>query len=203
VTQQVPPQQPEAAPPPEGAQPPPARGGEWVSKALLVLTAVSGLAGMVYLGVTEAQRSKMVPDGTSAPGLQMPRYGGGTLEMNELKGKVVMLDFWATWCPPCMEEMPYLVKLAKEYESQGLAFVAASRDDEDVKEYVVDRFVKSRLPELGPYVVYANDEVARTYKVEALPTLYFLDREGKVIDAVRGMMSEDALRKRIERALKP
>jgi thioredoxin-related protein len=95
------------------------------------------------------------------------------------------------------------VKLAKEYEGQGLVFVAASRDDDDVKEYVVDRFVKSRLPELAPYVVYANDEVARSFKVEALPTLYFLDREGKVVDAVRGMMSEPALRRRIERVLKP
>jgi thiol-disulfide isomerase/thioredoxin len=174
-----------------------------VSKALLVITAVSGLAGLVYLGVTEAQRAKLVPDGARSPVIEMPRYGGGTLALTELHGKVVMLDFWATWCPPCQEEMPSLVKLAKEYEGQGLAFVAASRDDDDVKEYVVDRFVKSRLPELAPYVVYANDDVARAFKVEALPTLYFLDREGKVIDAVRGMMSEPALRRRIERALKP
>lgn len=200
MTQQVPPQPPDAAPP---SPPPTRRGGERASKALLVITAVSGLAGLVYLGVTEAQRAKLVPDGASSPALQMPRYGGGTLALTELHGKVVMLDFWATWCPPCQEEMPSLVKLAKEYEGQGLAFVAASRDDDDVKEYVVDRFVKSRLPELAPYVVYANDDVARAFKVEALPTLYFLDREGKVIDAVRGMMSEPALRRRIERALKP
>lgn len=174
-----------------------------MSRALLALTAVFGLAGLVYLGVVEARRSKMVPDGASSPAMQLPRYGGGTLELTELRGKVVMLDFWATWCPPCIEEMPYLVRLAKEYESQGLVFVAASRDDEDVKEYVVGRFVKERVPELAPYVVYANDDVARAFKVEALPTLYFLDREGKVIDAVRGMMSESALRGRIERALKP
>jgi thiol-disulfide isomerase/thioredoxin len=170
---------------------------------LLVVTAVSGLAGLVYLGVVEAQRAKLVPDGESSPSLTMPRYGGGTLSLTDLHGKVVMLDFWATWCPPCLEEMPYMVKLAKEYESQGLVFVAASRDDEDVKEYVVDQFVKNRIPELGPYVVYANDEVSRAFKVEALPTLYFLDREGKVIDAVRGMMTEAALRRRIERALNP
>ena len=200
MTQEMPPpQQPEGAPPP-----PPARGrGDWISKALLVLTAVSGLAGLVYLGVVEAKRARLAPDGTSTPAMQMPRYGGGTLALTELHGKVVMLDFWATWCPPCIEEMPYLVKLAKEYEGQGLVFVAASRDDDDVKEYVVDRFVKTRVPELAPYVVYANDEVARAFKVDALPTLYLLDRDGKVIDAVRGMMSESQLRKRIERALNP
>jgi thiol-disulfide isomerase/thioredoxin len=168
----------------------------------LILTAVFGLAGLVYLGVMEAQRTKLMPDGAATPSFQMDRYGGGKLALSELKGKVVMLDFWATWCPPCQEEMPSLVKLAKEYEEKGLVFVAASRDDDDVKEELVDQFVKGHLPELAPYVVYANDDVARAFRVEALPTLYFLDREGKVTDAVRGMMPEASIRRRIESALK-
>jgi thiol-disulfide isomerase/thioredoxin len=196
--------QPVTTPPPEGAPPsPPARPkGETASKALLVLTAMFGFAGLIYLGVMEAQRSKLVPDGAAPPSFVMERYGGGTLALSDLRGKVVMLDFWATWCPPCQEEMPSLVKLAKEFESQGLVFVAASRDDDDVKEEVVRQFVGRHLPELAPYVVYANDEMAMAFRVEALPTLYFLDREGKVIDAVRGMMSEHAIRRRIENALK-
>ncbi|WP_224365080.1 TlpA family protein disulfide reductase [Hyalangium versicolor] len=195
--------QPVTTPSPEGAPPPPARrSGEFVSKLLLVLTASFGLAGLVYLGVMEAQRSKLVPDGAAPPSFQMERYGGGKLALSDLRGKVVMLDFWATWCPPCQEEMPSLVKLAKEYESQGLVFVAASRDDDDVKEELVDQFVKRNLPDLAPYVVYANDEVARAFQIEALPTLYFLDRNGKVTDAVRGMMPEHSLRRRIEQALK-
>jgi thiol-disulfide isomerase/thioredoxin len=142
-----------------------------------------------------------VPDGAT-PEFVMERYGGGKLALSELRGKVVMLDFWATWCPPCQEEMPSLVKLAKEFEGQGLVFVAASRDDDDVKEELVRQFLGRNLPELEPYVVYANDEVAMAFRVEALPTLYFLNREGKVIDAVRGMMSEPALRRRVENALK-
>jgi thiol-disulfide isomerase/thioredoxin len=195
--------QPVMTPPPEVPPPPPARHrGEFASKLLLGLTAVFGLAGLLYLGVMEAQRSKLVPDGAASPSFQMERYNGGKLALSELRGKVVMLDFWATWCPPCQEEMPSLVKLAKEYESQGLVFVAASRDDDDVKEEVVTQFIDRYLPDLAPYVVYANDEVAAAFKVEALPTLYFLDREGKVTDAVRGMMSEPALRRRIENALK-
>jgi thioredoxin-related protein len=81
-------------------------------------------------------------------------------------------------------------------------FVAASRDDDDVKEELVDQFVKRNMPDLGPYVVYADDEMARAFQIEALPTLYFLDRNGKVTDAVRGMMPEASLRRRIENALK-
>ncbi|KFE59825.1 TlpA family protein disulfide reductase [Hyalangium minutum] len=197
--------EPVTNPPPAGAPPPPTpppapSTGEKASKALLILTAVFGLAGVLYLGIMEAQRSKLAPEG-SVPSFVMERYGGGKLAMSDLRGKVVMLDFWATWCPPCQEEMPSLVKLAKEFEPQGLAFVAASRDDDDVKEELVRQFL-GRMPELEPYVVYANDEVAMAFRIEALPTLYFLNREGKVIDAVRGMMSEPQLRRRIEKALK-
>ncbi|ADO73932.1 TlpA family protein disulfide reductase [Stigmatella aurantiaca] len=171
-------------------------------KVLLALSAGFGLAGMVYLGVMEARRARLVPDGTAMPEFPMERYLGGSMALEELRGKVVMLDFWATWCGPCQEEMPSLVKLAKEYEGKGLAFVAASRDDAEIAPRVVDDFVKRHLPDLGPYVVYASDEIARAYRVEALPTLYFLDRDGKVTDAVRGSMSEAAIRQRIERALK-
>lgn len=171
------------------------------SKVLLVVTALLGLAGLSYLGVQEALRGRLAADGTAAPDFKMKTYAGGTVSLSDLRGKVVMLDFWATWCPPCQEEMPSLVKLAKEYESQGLVFVAASRDDMPDAPLFVEEYVKSRIPELAPYVVYAPDEMAVAFQVNALPTLYFLDREGRVVDAQRGMLSEDALRRRVERAL--
>ncbi|MBU8897677.1 TlpA family protein disulfide reductase [Corallococcus sp. H22C18031201] len=159
------------------------------------------MAAVAFLGVREAQRARLAPDGTSAPTLQMRKHDGGTLSLADLRGKVVMLDFWATWCPPCREEMPSLVKLAKEYESKGLVFVAANRDDDATAAQEVDYFLRRFQPGLAPHVVYAPDELAAEFQVNALPTLYFLDRDGKVTDAQRGMLSEDALRRRIERAL--
>ncbi|GHG92906.1 TlpA disulfide reductase family protein [Comamonas sp. JC664] len=185
-----------------GAPPPAPKPGGGGMKVVLGALAALGLGGVVYLGVLEAQRAKLVPDGASAPSMEMPRHGGGTLKLDDLKGQVVMLDFWATWCPPCREEMPALVKLAKEYEPQGLVFVAASRDDGDRAPKLVDAFMRNHLPDLAPYVVYADDNMARAFQVTALPTLYFLDRDGKVIDAQRGSLSEDAIRRRIDRALK-
>jgi thiol-disulfide isomerase/thioredoxin len=182
------------------AGPPPARQG-W-SKVLLVVTGLLGLAGLSYLGVQQALRARMASDGTAAPPLKLQRYEKGTLSLADLEGKVVMLDFWATWCAPCQAEMPALVKLAKEYEGKGLVFVAASRDDMPDAPLFVQEFVQSRLPELSPYVVFAPDELAAIFQVTALPTLYFLDRQGRVVDAQRGMLSESALRQRIERALK-
>ncbi|WP_171446573.1 TlpA family protein disulfide reductase [Corallococcus carmarthensis] len=184
----------------EGTPPPGARGDK--AKTALSVVAVLGLAALAFLGVREAQRARLVPDGVSPPSFQLTKHEGGSLALSDLKGRVVMLDFWATWCPPCREEMPSLVKLAKEYESQGLVFVAASRDDGATAPQEVDYFLQRFQPELRPYVVYADDNVARAFEVNALPTLYFLDRDGKVIDAQRGMLSEDGLRRRIERALK-
>jgi thiol-disulfide isomerase/thioredoxin len=168
---------------------------------LLVVTALLGLGALGYLGVQEALRARLAPDGAAAPDFKMKTYKGGTVSLSDLRGKVVMLDFWATWCPPCLEEMPHLIKLAKEYEGKGLVFVAASRDDMPDAPLFVEEYVKSRMPELAPYVVYAPDEMAAAFKVNALPTLYFLDKEGRVTDAQRGMLSEDALRQRVKRAL--
>ncbi|RKH38159.1 TlpA family protein disulfide reductase [Corallococcus sicarius] len=184
----------------EGVKPPGSRGDR--AKTVLSVVAVLGLGALAFLGVREAQRKRLMPDGVSPPAFQMEKHEGGSLALADLKGRVVMLDFWATWCPPCREEMPSLVKLAKEYESQGLVFVAASRDDGATAKQEVDYFLQRFQPELRPYVVYADDNVARAFQVNALPTLYFLDADGKVVDAQRGMLSEDGLRRRIERALK-
>lgn len=181
-----------------GGPKPGRHGWSWV---LLAVTGLLGGAALAYLGVHEAKRSRLASDGMAAPSMPMQTYAGGKLALSELKGKVVMLDFWATWCPPCQAEMPSLLKLAKEYESKGLVFVAASRDDMPDAPMYVQEFVQSRMPDLGKYVVYAPDEMAVAFQVNALPTLYFLDKEGRVVDAQRGMLEEDALRRRIERVL--
>jgi thiol-disulfide isomerase/thioredoxin len=168
---------------------------------LLVVTGLLGVGALAYLGVQEALRARLASDGMEAPSMKLEKYQGGTLSLGDLKGKVVMLDFWATWCPPCQAEMPALVKLAKEYEDKGLVFVAASRDEMPDAPLFVQEFILSRMPELAPYVVYAPDEMAATFQVTGLPTLYFLDKEGRVVDAQRGMLDEASLRRRIEQAL--
>jgi thiol-disulfide isomerase/thioredoxin len=183
------------APPPKG------RSAKWVWWLVGVLL----VGGIVALAALESSRMGVKDAGgteSAAPTVVLKRHGGGTLNLAELKGQVVMLDFWATWCPPCKAEMPSLVKLAKEYEAQGLAFVAVSQDEEDVAEYLVGQFMDRYQPDLKPYVAYGNDAVAEQFKVEALPTLFFLDREGKVLSKSSGMMDEQEMRNSIEAALR-
>ena len=171
------------------------------STLLLWVLAGMGAAALVYTGVRQAR----APEGTATSGaaaMRLPRFSGGSVTLEELRGKVVMLDFWATWCPPCVEEMPALLRLAREYESRGLVFLAANRDDPEEAATLIEEFTRERVPGLGPYVVYATDDLMSAFEVVALPTLYFLDEKGQVHDAQRGMLSEEALRERIERALK-
>lgn len=151
------------------------------------------------MGIREAGPPPL--SGLTAPPFSLERYSGGSLSLEELRGRVVMLDFWATWCPPCVAEMPHLVKLAREYEASGLVFVAANRDDAESARTDVNAFIAKIAPELAANVVFADDATAARYDVRSLPTLFLIDRGGKIVDAYSGFASESSLRKRIERAL--
>lgn len=181
--------------------PPPKREGA-VARAIIATTIVLGIGALLALAVMEGQQSGgSLGEGAQAPPFTMEKYGGGEVSLESLRGKVVMLDFWATWCPPCIEEMPHLIELAKTYEDQGLVFLAANRDDPPNHKATVGVFMARRAPELPPYVAFASDQMARDYAVMALPTIYFIDGEGRIIDSARGALSERQLRKRIEKAL--
>jgi thiol-disulfide isomerase/thioredoxin len=175
----------------------PARVGRWG----FVFFGALLLAAIAYLGVREARHKTLIPKGTVAPSFKLARYGGGTLGLDELRGKVVMLEFWATWCPPCVAELPALTKLAKEFEPRGLVLVAANRDDAPTAKVDVETFVAQRAPALASNIVFADDATALSYRVESIPTFFFIDREGKIIDSYSGYASESSLRSRIERAL--
>ncbi len=81
------------------------------------------LVAFLYGGLRVARRPRLVGKGALAPSFTLERYGGGRISLDELRGKVVLLNFWATWCPPCVEEMPSLLKVAREYESQGFVLI--------------------------------------------------------------------------------
>lgn len=189
----------ESAPPTPA---PPPRRRVRPSTVVLALAALVGLGLLALLGVTEARRAGLLSPGSSAPGFTLTRYdGGGTLSLRDLQGKVVLLDFWATWCMPCRQEMPTLVRLAREYEGRGVTLVALSQDAGDEGRAQVDDFVRRFVPDLKPHVAFGPDAVAETFQVQGLPTLFFLDRSGKVVDVLLGARDERELRERLERVL--
>jgi thiol-disulfide isomerase/thioredoxin len=107
---------------------------------------------------------------------------GSTLTLGEFRGKVVFLNFWATWCPPCRVEMPSMERLHKEFKDQGLAMLAV-----DVQESPneVARFMKQfRLS--FPALLDLEGEVTLRYRVSGLPTTLLIDRSGRVVGAAVG-----------------
>jgi len=112
-----------------------------------------------------------------------------------------MLDFWATWCGPCVAEMPILLRLASEYESRGVVFLAASRDDPSVAKVQVGLFIDQRAPALARYAAFADEGTADAYDVSAIPTMVLIDRKGQVHASYLGAANERAWRARIEEVL--
>jgi len=164
----------------------------------VTLFLVAGVA--VLMALEGLQGGDLLPDGSEAPAFDLEKHGGGRISSAELKGQVVLLDFWASWCGPCREEMPVLVELAKEFETKGVKFVAANAGDED-PQAAVAAFVKREVPAVEPYVGYADSFMAGKYRVAAFPTLYVIGKDGKVVASAQGAVSEWRLRRWLNAAV--
>jgi thiol-disulfide isomerase/thioredoxin len=107
---------------------------------------------------------------------------GQDITLSQLKGKVVLLDFWATWCAPCRESIPHFIQLYKDYRGNGFEMIGMSVDKGD--EEGVRRFIQSM--EIPYPTVIVPEEVVRNYRVAAIPTTFLIDKEGKIRERIIG-----------------
>ena len=124
--------------------------------------------------------------GEPAPAFKAFSISGQPVSLESLKGSVVILDFWATWCPPCRESLPFFTELHRKYGKQGLQIVGMSVDEGG------ERHLKSFVAEKGlPYlIVMASGKVQADYGVRALPVLFILDKNGKVVEQMMGFSTQ-------------
>ena len=140
------------------------------------------------------------PKGSMAPAFELKSIPEGkNISLGSLRGKAVLLNFWATWCGPCKIEMPWLVDLQKKYGPEGLQIVGVAMDDTDDKD-IADFAHKMGVNYM---VLKGSEKVGDLYGgVDRLPLTYFVDRSGKVVDEIVGLHSasdiEDAVKKTLE-----
>lgn len=134
------------------------------------------------------EKNKNTAIGALAPDFTLNTPDGKPFQLSSLKGKVVLLDFWASWCGPCRQENPNVVKLYQQYHSKGLEIVGVSLDKtkEDWEQAIKDdKLDWTHVSELQ----YWNSEVAKLYSVNAIPQSFLLDKDGKIIakgEEIRG-----------------
>ena len=142
------------------------------------------------------QKGDIAPDFT----LKVLEGNGKTMQLSSLRGKGVLVNFWATWCEPCKIELPWLVELQTKYAPQGLQIVGVA-DDESGEKSISDFAHKMKI---NYPVLLGTDQVADQYGgLEGLPTSFFIDRSGKVVDVVIGIDSESRLEDSIKKSLGP
>ncbi|MBE2248826.1 MAG: TlpA family protein disulfide reductase [Myxococcus sp.] len=176
--------------------PPPSRGVQLSNTVI-----IAGLFAIAAaLAVQEFIGGDGLEPGHPAPPLTMTRLDGSTATLSALEGQVVLLNFWATWCPPCNDEMPELVAIARAYEGKGVVFVAANQEDADDARATVGPWL-SRHPEVRPYVVLTDPEASAAFLVQALPTTFVINAKGEVVQIARGQVAGWRVKKWLDDAL--
>ena len=141
---------------------------------------------------------KPVAERNRAPDFALKDAEGKTVRLSDYKGKVVLLDFWATWCGPCKIEIPWFLEFQRKHKDRGFEVLGISMDDEgwdDVKPFAARYQINYRL-------VLGDDVTSQKYGgIEALPTTFLIDRSGKIAAAHVGLSSKKSFEDGIEQLL--
>jgi peroxiredoxin len=158
-------------------------------KALIVIIVSLAVVGaLFFVGQNSGQRTRIIREGDRAPEFRLSSLDGKAVDLSSSRGKVVMVHFWATWCPPCVEELPTLERLYTEYAGKDLEILAVSVDEGGAGAVVP--FLRKNGFSL-PVLLNPDQSVSKAYGTFKFPETYLVDREGivrkKVIGAVDWM----------------
>ena len=132
-----------------------------------------------------------------APDFAVALFGSGEIANGDLRGQVVMLDFWASWCPPCRDEAPVLAQVYDEYQDRGVEFVGFNLWDNAGD---AELFLQQQGHEY-PNGIDEGGKIAISYGVRGIPEKFFLDREGRIVRKFSGPMKPDLLRQILDTLL--
>ena len=152
----------------------------------------------IILGAQLAERNRGRPASGPAPDFQLQLFNGESIGLSELRGHVVLLNFWASWCPPCRAEAPDLQALHEDFARSGLRVIGVNMLESSLAK------AQAFVDELG--IGYANGEdieqrIARLYRVDAPPESYLIDRRGLVRQVYIGSIRYDRISGKVQSLL--
>lgn len=168
--------------------------------ALAVVAFLAIITALAWSSPLQKASQVAADQSIAAPGWQLKDVNDKTIRSADFKGKVVILDFWATWCAPCRMEIPGFIALQKKYAQQGLVVVGASVDEGGAS------MVKQFMEELGMnYVVVLADEKMQDQfgGIEVVPTTFVIDRGGHIVKKYIGLTDESEFEQELKPLLNP
>ncbi|UCE90150.1 MAG: TlpA family protein disulfide reductase [Pseudomonadota bacterium] len=143
----------------------------YLRKVSTTLIAAAAVALFITQSAVAIKADMMAPDFT------LKSASGKNLRLNDYRGQVVMVNFWATWCAPCRKELPHLNKLYQKYQDQGFTLLGVNIDSESAEAKRMAKELKIAFPVLFD----TKQETSKLYKLKAMPSTVLVDRSGKVI----------------------
>jgi peroxiredoxin/outer membrane lipoprotein-sorting protein len=164
-----------------------------------VFTPPTNYKKVEYLDVPGKASSFLL--GKPAPDFELKSFDGEKVKLSDLRGKYVMLNFWASWCGPCRREMPGLMRAYEEFKPKGLILYGINNESYDGEKGKAKKFINESLLTF-PTLDDAARKAGRLYKVQAIPTSFLIDPDGNVVRYIRGSRSERELRQIFEASIK-
>ncbi len=160
------------------------------------------IIGLVWLFVGRTAQADLPPVGETnrpAPNLELPALNGGTIKLSDYRGKVVLVNFWGTWCDPCKEETPALQAMHQELEQQGLVILGVNLYSQETQGEPAVRAFLDNYSVTYPMALDVKGEAARDFQISPIPVSYFIDKTGTIRFVKLGVLSKADVRALFER----
>ena len=168
---------------------------------IIILIGAAWILSIVVRSLDSNSTSTAAPQqGFPAPDFELATTTGEVIRLSDFRGQAVLLNLWATWCPPCREEMPAINQVYNEFKNQGLVVLAMNMTYQDDVSAVAPFIERYELT--FPILLDETGDIARDYQMRSLPTSFFIDRNGIINEVViGGPMAESLLRERVEKII--
>ena len=168
---------------------------------ILILSLVWIFVSADKTGTSTAGKVPAPQQGFLAPDFELKTTTGETVKLSDLRGQAVLVNLWATWCPPCRAEMKSIEKVYNEYKDQGLVVLAVNMTYQDDPTKIAPFVTEQGLT--FPILLDETGDVGHAYQLRSLPSSFFIGRDGIIHEVViGGPMAEALLRTRVDEILK-